>query len=101
VKICKDEEQQDGNESGHYGGSDDETIHRVGGIVLARFAGSLSEGKLVSMVSQPCIGTQQDLSTVPAFDFFSCQRVARNRFGGEASLTMSFSGPYHRKFDHV
>ena len=42
VKICKDEEQQDGNESGDDGRCDDNTIHRVGGKQLARVAGSLS-----------------------------------------------------------
>src|SRR5579864_6405657 len=101
VQICEDEEQQDGNEPWDDRRCDDNTIHRVGVYRWpespARFRGKTCG----SMISQPRIRTQQNLSTVSAFDFFRCQRVAGKPFGGEASLTMSFSAPYHRKFDHV
>src|SRR5215471_16640445 len=51
VQICKDEEQQDGYEAWDNRGGDDDTIHRVGGFLLARVAGSLSGGTVAPMLS--------------------------------------------------
>src|SRR5580765_3480413 len=57
-------------------------------------------GNGVPIVSYRGGRTQQVLSTVPAFDFFAHQRVAGKGLA-PAGLTMSFSRPYHRKFDHA
>ena len=61
VQICKDEEQQDGNEPWDYRGSDDDTIHRVGVLQLARAAGSLSGG---NSVPQWCHTTTVELNKI-------------------------------------
>ena len=83
VKICKDEEQQNGNEPGDDGRCDDNTIHRVGGSRWPESPAHFRGKKGASMVSYCGGRTQQKLSTVPDVDFLGPQGVAAEGFAVE------------------